>query len=65
MSGFVCVNFNQNVMVKATIEAKTIESTKESLAKQNDEISNYLKGLEKLMMKGNKKETPEDKIKEQ
>ena len=51
-------------MVKATIEAKTIETTKETIIKQNDEIKNYLKVLEKKMMKGGKKETPEDKIKE-
>jgi hypothetical protein len=32
-------------MVKATIESKTIETTKESIQKQNDEITAYLKNL--------------------
>lgn len=52
-------------MVQATINDKTIESTRESVSKQNEEIRNYLKVLEKKLSKGNKKETPEDKIKEQ
>ena len=51
-------------MVQATIDAKTIESTRESIGKQNDEIKGYIKMLEKKMSKGGKKETPEDKIKE-
>lgn len=62
---YLFVNFNQNVMIKSTIESKTFETTKESIGGQNQERRTYLKMLEKKMMKGGKRESPEDRFKDQ
>jgi len=51
----VFVNFNQSILVKSTIESKTIEQSQINMEQHASEIKNYLRILEKKMLKSNKK----------